>query len=255
MFEIGSTLQEARERRKIGLDQAEAETKIRARYLRALEDEDFDAIPGPTYVRGFLRTYAAHLGLDGQLFVDEYNSRFSLTHDDDPLYRRRVTARQRRGRRRESNVILVALAAIVAVTVLVIVAATYPRGHSVTPIIPSGTTSSPGPINPQLVGSTGPVATVGDAVALVIVAERSTHVTVYRGHGTDGKVLFTGTLDPNSADKKYDAGRPSRTGFTVAVGDPGAVRYVVNKQARFPESAATLLYVSPGDARIVPLAP
>ena len=66
MFEIGTTLRQARERRQLGLDRCEAETKIRARYLRALEDEDFDVLPGPTFVRGFLRSYASHLGLDGQ---------------------------------------------------------------------------------------------------------------------------------------------------------------------------------------------
>jgi cytoskeletal protein RodZ len=254
MFEIGSTLQEARERRKIGLDQAEAETKIRARYLRALEDEDFDAIPGPTYVRGFLRTYAAHLGLDGQLFVDEYNSRFFAPRDDDPFHRRRQAARQRRGKRRESNVILVALAAIVAVTVLVIVAATYPRGRAGTPIVPVGSTSVAPTINPALIGTTGPVATVGDAVSLVVVADRATHVTVYLGRGTDGKVLFTGTLDPATRPRFSPKARSS-TGFTVAVGDPAKVHYVVNKQSQFPETAGTLLYISPGDARIAPLNP
>ena len=56
MFEIGTTLRQARERRQLGLDRCEAETKIRARYLRALEDEDFDVLPGPTFVRGFLRS-------------------------------------------------------------------------------------------------------------------------------------------------------------------------------------------------------
>ena len=59
------------------------ETKIRAKYLRALEEERFDLLPGDTYVKGFLRIYAERLGLDGQLYVDEYNSRFSLA--DEPV--------------------------------------------------------------------------------------------------------------------------------------------------------------------------
>ena len=75
MFEIGSSLREARERRGLSYGQVEAETAIRTRYIRALEDEDFHILPGPTYTKGFLRAYAEYLGLDGQPFVDEFNSR------------------------------------------------------------------------------------------------------------------------------------------------------------------------------------
>ena len=88
MFEIGATLREARERRQLTWEQVEAETKIRAKYLRALEEEEFDSLPSGTYVRGFLRAYASYLGLDGRLFVDEYASRFGTRHDDE-LFRRR----------------------------------------------------------------------------------------------------------------------------------------------------------------------
>lgn len=78
MFEIGNTLREARLRRRLDILQCEAETKIRAKYLRAMEGEQFDLMPSPTYVRGFLRTYADFLDLDGQLVLDEYESRFGI---------------------------------------------------------------------------------------------------------------------------------------------------------------------------------
>jgi hypothetical protein len=78
MFEIGNTLREARLRRGLDILQCEAETKIRAKYLRAMEEEHFDLMPSPTYVRGFLRTYADFLDLDGQLVLDEYESRFGI---------------------------------------------------------------------------------------------------------------------------------------------------------------------------------
>ena len=88
MFEIGASLREARARRQLGYDQIEAETKIRAKYIRCMEDEQFDVLPSGTYVRGFLRTYADYLGLDGQLYVDEYSSRFGdlpgRAHDPPP---------------------------------------------------------------------------------------------------------------------------------------------------------------------------
>src|SRR5712691_3291992 len=76
MFELGSSLREARVRRGIELAQVGAETRIRTRYLQALEDERFELLPGSVYAKGFLRAYADYLGLDGQLFVDEYNARF-----------------------------------------------------------------------------------------------------------------------------------------------------------------------------------
>ena len=59
-------------RRGVDFAQAELATKIRGKYLRALEDEQFDVLPAQTYVKGFLRTYAEYLGLDSQLLVEEY---------------------------------------------------------------------------------------------------------------------------------------------------------------------------------------
>jgi hypothetical protein len=77
VFEIGSSLREQRLRRGLELAQVEADTCVRARYLRALEEERFELLPGTAYVRGFLRTYASYLDLDEQRFVDEYNARFA----------------------------------------------------------------------------------------------------------------------------------------------------------------------------------
>ncbi len=67
MTEIGATLREARMRRHIDITEVESATKIRAKYLRAMEDEEWDLLPGPTFVKSFLRTYADYLGLDSRL--------------------------------------------------------------------------------------------------------------------------------------------------------------------------------------------
>ena len=72
MPEIGETLREARMRERIDVSEIEAQTKIRAKYLRALENEEWDLLPGPTFVKSFLRTYATALGLDGKALVEEY---------------------------------------------------------------------------------------------------------------------------------------------------------------------------------------
>jgi Helix-turn-helix domain/RodZ C-terminal domain len=70
--EIGTTLREARIRRKIDLADIETQTKIRVRYLRALENEEWDLLPGPTYTRSFIRTYGIALGLDGERLADDF---------------------------------------------------------------------------------------------------------------------------------------------------------------------------------------
>src|SRR2546421_11114122 len=89
MFEIGSSLREARLRQGLDFPELEQATKIRAKYLRALEDEQFDLLPAQTYVKGFLRGYAEYLGLDGQLYVDEFNSRYVVDGDEVPTRPRR----------------------------------------------------------------------------------------------------------------------------------------------------------------------
>jgi cytoskeleton protein RodZ len=76
MPEIGDQLRETRMRNRIDIADVEAATKIRAKYLRALENEEWELLPGPTFVKTFLRTYADYLGLDARNLVEEYRARF-----------------------------------------------------------------------------------------------------------------------------------------------------------------------------------
>ena len=64
MTELGSWLRQAREAKRLSLEDVERETRIRAQFLAALEEEDFSRLPGDVYTRGFLRNYASFLGLD-----------------------------------------------------------------------------------------------------------------------------------------------------------------------------------------------
>ncbi|PWU22093.1 MAG: hypothetical protein C5B48_10655 [Candidatus Rokuibacteriota bacterium] len=99
MAEIGSTLRETRIRKKIDITTVEEATKIRAKYLRAIENEEWNVLPGPTYVKTFLRTYAQYLGLDAHLLVDEYSARFEQPEDLElPAFSRepRIRTRVRR---------------------------------------------------------------------------------------------------------------------------------------------------------------
>ena len=76
MADIGSTLRETRIREKIDITTVEQSTKIRTKYLRALENEEWAVLPGPTYVKSFLRTYAEFLGLDAHMLIEEYRARY-----------------------------------------------------------------------------------------------------------------------------------------------------------------------------------
>lgn len=75
MFELGSSLREARGRRGLSLAEVEAATMIRVRYLDALEHERFELLPSGPYRRSFLREYAEFLGLDGDIYASEYELR------------------------------------------------------------------------------------------------------------------------------------------------------------------------------------
>jgi hypothetical protein len=83
MPEIGAMLREARMRAHIDISEIESETKIRAKYLRALENEEWDLLPGPTFVKSFLRTYAEALGLDAKLIVEEFKLRHERPSEFD----------------------------------------------------------------------------------------------------------------------------------------------------------------------------
>lgn len=84
MLEIGNSLQEARRRRGVSLTDAEAATKIRCRYLEALEHERFELMPVGPYARSFLREYAEFLGLDGDILATEYDLRFFVPPEEPP---------------------------------------------------------------------------------------------------------------------------------------------------------------------------
>jgi cytoskeleton protein RodZ len=157
MFEIGPALREARERRGLAFGDVEADTAIRTRYIRALEEEQFQVLPGATYTKGFLRAYAEYLGLDGQLFIDEFNSRHhdARAPQEQPIASQPRSRPHQRRQRRESNLVMIVLAAIVAVSALVLLATTFPNATAPYPntTTPTGGTSTP-TTTPEDKGST-----------------------------------------------------------------------------------------------------
>ncbi len=181
MFEIGNSLREARLRQSLELSDVERATKIRPKYLRALEDEQFELLPAQTYVKGFLNTYAEFLGLDGQLYVDEYNSRYVTREEEEP-FRPRRSAPHPRNRRLESSVVLVTLVGIAVVFGLVIAA--WKSGDDPAP---PGTTPALRPV------------AVPD---LVVRAMRGATQLEVREGSELGKQRFFGTL-ANGDEKRF----------------------------------------------------
>jgi hypothetical protein len=182
VFEIGNSLREARVRQGFEIADLEEQTKIRSKYLRALEDERFELLPGDSYVKGFLRLYADRLGLDGQLYVDEYNSRFSLT--EEPVVAQRPGRRARRNRA-ESHAVVVALVGILAVTVLVIAAWRFgsTAGEEEPPAQPPAAGAPP----------TTDVG-VGEPVELLVTASRGPSRVEVRNDSAFGELVWEGTL-------------------------------------------------------------
>ena len=145
MFEIGTALREARERKGLSFPQVEEDTKIRARYIRALEEEAFGILPGATYTKGFLRAYADYLGLDGHLFIDEFNSRYhDPRNEDERAIYPKSNSRPRSRQRRETNIVLIVLAAIVAIASMVFLAFNFGGPANVNLPPPSTSTGSTG---------------------------------------------------------------------------------------------------------------
>jgi cytoskeleton protein RodZ len=186
VFEIGNSLREARLRQGLDFPEIEQRTKIRSKYLRALEEEQFDLLPGQTYVKGFLRSYSEYLGLDGQLYVDEFNSRYVTGEEEPPIRPRRSETFGRRGRSGESRGIMLALAGIAAVTALVI-AAWRAAPDNNEPSIPNlGSATNAKKAKPRqraprvtLVASAGP---------------GNTWLEIHRGSNA-GRTIYRGTLE------------------------------------------------------------
>jgi cytoskeletal protein RodZ len=212
VFEIGSSLREARVRQHLGFEELEARTKVRAKYLRHLEEERFDQLPGHAYTKGFLQVYADALGLDGRLYVEEYNSRFVGGEEAAAPRTARVPVgpQRRRGSRRESGTVGVALAAILLVTALVIAAWRF-GGHE----------------DPQVDGVNAPRKT---ATSSAKATQQQVIVTIRAVRGPSfmevrsgsGRPLYTGTLE------KGQLQRFTKKSLSLSVARPGNVLVKVN---------------------------
>jgi cytoskeleton protein RodZ len=252
MFEIGSSLTEARLRRGLDIAECELQTKIRAKYLRAMENDEFDALPAPAYIRGFLRSYAEFLGLDGDLMLDEYESREPLVDrsgDGDSVRRRAAASgsrapRNRPGRRRsaEGQLLAAALTGVLCVSALVWVGVSG-RSKGPVPISkarPPGQAAVPGPVTPP-----NRDASRG-AFAIVVrgLSPQGSYLQV-RSVSKSGRTVFDGILAPGD-QRRWRVKR----GLWMTVGRTEGVELAVDDAVQSLEGGSASFQLS--KAGIVP---
>jgi cytoskeleton protein RodZ len=205
MTDIGSTLREARMRSRIDISEVEARTKIRAKYLRAIENEEWDLLPGPVYVKSFLRTYGDFLGLDSRLLVDEFKRRYERPTDHDP---RPIAALSRERERAARGPLLPPWAIIVGVVVAVVVAlylvGTNTGGKKNTPP-PAGVTAGNGTQHRHRVHHHRTVPPKPKMVKLQLVPTGTVYVCLVDGTGKKlipGQIFNSGQTIPTETASK-----------------------------------------------------
>lgn len=216
MFEIGSSLREARTRRGLSPADVHRAIRIRERYLTALEEERWELLPGDAYGKGFLRTYADFLGLQGQLYVDEYKARVAL-YDEDQLVPEPV---HRRGAGRGTLVRAVA-AVVLAGAVAGAVVAWRQGGAPSRPHVAVAAAAGPRVVHHAHQRSTKPIVAPKPTFALVRAARDRSWLLVRVG-GPNGRKVYTGTLERGQSLKLGLAhgiwmrmGRPQALDITI----------------------------------------
>lgn len=241
--QIGKVFRETRNRRKIDLAEVEAATRIRIRFLRAIENEEWDVLPGDVYARGFIRTYASFLGLDGERLAEDY--RRNVEGGDRPQGPELAPlaagpSAASAGRRWiASPGAWVAVAAVIAIAVLVIVAIPGGGGSGGTATRPSRRSASPhqgqngGPAAPRR---------PGDGVSVRLSAGAEVWVCLLDARGrplVDGQILASGEEEG-----------PFRSGsFTVSFGNGEIAMQVDGREADIPVTSSPIGYsIAPSGA-------
>jgi cytoskeleton protein RodZ len=224
VFEIGNTLREARVRRTLTLQQVEEDTKIRVKYVQAMENEDWDVMPGVTYVKGFLRTYSTYLGLDPEVIIGEFRSRGMVPSAEhhEPFSGSSVIGKPHSHRGRNTIVIL-------AIVCLVVLAAIYALGMD------SGKSDEP-QTKPGALGIASPSPKASktpqpSASPTGVPASQKNLVKVeavggdcwmeVRRNDAQGEVLFSGTVA--KGEKEKFTGKD----IWMSLGNPAGVRLEV----------------------------
>jgi hypothetical protein len=231
---LGATLRRARNRRGVSLVEVEAAIKIRARLLQAIEEEDWEALPSGSYGRGFVRTYAAYLGLDAERLADEYEPRAPV-----PVS---AAAPPRRERRRLPRAAVTAAVIFLLAGVGVAVGlATGGGGSGPTTNLDTGSGTPP-----RAGQASAPRPAAPRGVSLSILTKAEVWVCVVEAKG---RALVEGqVLPPGAEEGPFHSGS-----FTVAFGNGEVAMQVDGERTKVPASASPLGYAIDSQGALQPL--
>jgi cytoskeleton protein RodZ len=245
VFEIGSTLREARVRRKLTLQQVEEDTKIRVKYLQAMENEDFDLMPGQAYVKGFLQTYAQYLGLDPAIILDEFRSRGTSRSEHQPFGGSSLIGKPRSHRRRNTLAFIAVACLLVLAVIYVLGLNSEEDGDGGSPAItPSVLSPSPSP-SASRTATPKPSPSV-DVNAVRISASGGDCWVEVRDGGSGGTVLFSGTLQ-TGASRLFRA-----TPLWLRIGSPPTLAVTIGGKAQPRLEGVGPLVVTIADGELIP---
>jgi cytoskeletal protein RodZ len=264
VIDIGHTLRDARRRRDLDLAACEQATRIRGRYLAALEDERFELLPEPAYARSFLRTYAAHLGLDPEPLVAELDERIGHGEPrDGPVVRQTLPRAMpqgppsRGGRARRARLAWLGAGAAAGIGVVIwigagtgsgperldVPAVTVTTAPVVTATVPRAAAPATTPRR------TAPPAATAGAGRLVLTGlpPGGSWLQVRRG-GPRGAVLYEGTVRAGTA-RRFAVGRS----LWLRVGWGGGLRARVGgRTLDLPDATADVLVRPDGTLGVSP---
>ncbi len=247
MPDIGNTLREARIRRGLTITDVESITKIRSKYLEALEENDFEVLPGPTVVKGFLRSYASFLKLDPDLLLAEYRSQYEDSREEigplrtemaqQPRTRTSTERKQKRTRRTQRGYVAAGVIAVVVVILL----AWLGSGRGQAPATIDGsnlatstsaaasttvaveTTSTSSTLGESTSTTAGVPTTTGENVTMVLSVSEGSCWLVVRADNENGAELYAGTLSAGGRQTFDTAKR-----YWLMAGIPEALTVTVN---------------------------
>lgn len=233
---VGTVLRKARNRRKVELSEVEAATRIRLRYLRAIEDEEWDVLPGGVYTRGFIRTYASYLGLDGERLVEDYRGGVERWHrapvGSGSSGSESVVATNPQRRLASGALSALVVLAVLAVAALVVIA------------IPGGGSGGGGDTRPHSQPSAAgagkakdqaPSASPPTGVSVKLAASAEVWVCVLNAKGNalvDGQILEAG-----AEEGPFHSGS-----FTMSFGNGEVSMLIDGREAKIPATSSPIGY-------------
>jgi len=219
-------------RARIDIGEVESRTKIRAKYLRAMENEEWDLLPGPIYVKSFLRTYGDFLGLDSRLLIDDFKRRYERPSDNEM----RPIAALGRERERAAKGPLIPPWAIIGLVLVVVVVALAILGSNAgkkpTPV----TGLHANPIKPHRHRRRHRSTVVPTTVRLQLVPTGSLYVCLVDGNGTKlipGKIFSAGQTVPAQTAPK----------LLLTLGNASVQMKVNGSPVRIAPSASSIGYL------------